>query len=226
MINDKLSSQKIILSIVVLVVLGLLAYFVMSKKSSPVVVTPTASPTVDPMPTFAPTPTVIITPTPSPVIDISDWQEYNSNLTTTILFKNLKAPFLFKYPKDWNLDEGIGGIYIYSSDDHVGYELGTVPAGKFMINIVPDIKDKNNEEIKSWCKNNLQDEPITEFLSEKYIEVDNNKSYSIDYKLRSGNFDSIRQICTGKPDLKVVIYAEPLSSDYFDRIISTFKFIK
>lgn len=208
----------LIIGILILIILGTSVYFCKINE-------------VNPNSSSSPTATETSKPPITPTSDnnISDWQEYNSNLTTTYLFKDLKAPFLFKYPKKWNLDEGLSGIQIYSSNDRIGYEIGTVPTGKFMIQISPDIEDKNNEEIKSWCKNNLYDSPIKEFLSEKYIEVDGNKSYSVDYKIRSGNLDLIRQVCIAKSGLKVIIYAEPLDSNYlaiFDKILSTLKFIE
>ncbi len=222
---------KIVLTIAIVVsigpALGATVYFGMLKNYTPVAVQPSIVPTI----TQVLTPAVITMPvlTSTPNGDIAAWQEYNSNLTTTHLFKSLKAPFSFKYPKDWNLDEGLSGIQIYSSDDHIGYEIATVPAGKFMVQISPDIEDKNNEEIKSWCKNNLYNSTIREILSEKYIEVDGNKSYMVDYKIGSDNFNSLRQICIAKPDLKVIIFGEPLDSNYlgiFDKILSTFKFNK
>lgn len=70
MINEKISSEKIILATVVLTALGLLAYFIMPKKPSSVVI-PTASPTVTPIITPTPEPTVTPTPTPTPVYEIN-----------------------------------------------------------------------------------------------------------------------------------------------------------
>lgn len=231
MAENKPSLQKKLLYLVIVLfalatALNVAGYLSSRKNYPPIAVSPT--PTI--VPTLSVEPTVTPTPTIVPISDnINDWQEYNSNLASIYLNRNLEAPFLFKYPKEWRLSEGMGGISIYSFDDHIGYDVGTVPAGKFMINIAPDIKDKNNEEIKTWCSKNLYTDGSGEILSEKYLEVDGNEAYSADYKMGFGNFDLIRQVCIAKSGLKIMIFAEPLDSNYlgiFDKILSTFKFIK
>lgn len=232
MFENRPSAKTILIIVVFLsagIALGTMYYSLFLKQTPPVVIQPTPSPTITPQSTTTPTLTAMTSPTPTSSIDISGWQEYNSNLTATLLFKNLEAPFSFKYPKVWRLDEGMGGISIYAFNDHVGYDVGAVPEGKFMINIAPDIKDKNNEEIKIWCKNNLYNSGFKEILSEKYLEVDGNKAYSVDYKIGSDNFESIRQVCIAKSGLKMMIFAEPLDYKYlgiFDKVLSTFSFIK
>ncbi len=97
MINNKLSSEKIILAIVILVALGIIAYFIMLKNPSPVAVQPTASPTITPIitsapePTLTPTPEPAIIPTPTPNIDISNWKTY----------RNEDYGYSVEYPSTW-----------------------------------------------------------------------------------------------------------------------------
>lgn len=97
MINGKLSSEKIIFVIVILVAAGLIVYFVMSKNSLPVAVQPTASPIVTPTVIITPTPVPTLTPTPvesimpTPNIDISSWK----------IYKNEDYGYSVEYPSAW-----------------------------------------------------------------------------------------------------------------------------
>ncbi|MBU4141447.1 hypothetical protein KKE99_01075, partial [Patescibacteria group bacterium] len=70
MINDKLSAEKIILAMIILVALGILGYSIALKNVLPVVVSPTVSPTLNPTPesVITPTPVATIIPTPTPNI--------------------------------------------------------------------------------------------------------------------------------------------------------------
>lgn len=96
MINDKISSEKIILAIVILVAVGLLVYFIM-PKNYPNTVQLTLSPIITPIITSTPEPTLTptlepaIVPTPAPNMDINSWKT----------FRNEKFAYSVKYPVEW-----------------------------------------------------------------------------------------------------------------------------
>lgn len=113
MINNKLSSTKTTLAIVIVVALGLLAYFIMPKNSLPVVATPTPSPIITPVvistlePTVIPTPTATIIPTPTVSIDIASWKTYSND----------KFVYSIKYPVGWYLySDNSSDIFIQPQD--------------------------------------------------------------------------------------------------------------
>ncbi len=128
-----------------------------------------------------------------------------------------------------------GGVEIYSFKPEEGYFIGTLPDGEFKVEIIPDEQDKSKEDIKSWCQSKLLNATyantsalINEFIAEKYIKIDNNDSYLIDYSAQGFSNINGRQICLEKKGTKFMIRAFPLNADYlktFDQILSTFKFL-
>ena len=131
------------------------------------------------------------------------------------------------------MSETKGGIEVYSFQAVQGYGIGVLPEGEFKVEMVLNERDEDNKEIKEWCREKLLYSKsiglIPEFLSEKYIKVDNYNSYLIDYSILGSSRISARQICVEKNNVKFRIIGHPLNSDYldiFNQILSTFKFIE
>ncbi|MBU4338113.1 PT domain-containing protein [Patescibacteria group bacterium] len=216
MISDKISSSKIILAIVVLAALGAIAYSVALKKVPPVAVQPTVSPIITPQPTAMEptlTPTPVITTEPTPNIDISDWK----------IYRNDKYGFEIKYPSGWIVREetefdlsklGNDNI-IKASGTEFWLGLGTKnpPAEFFSLQVMnKSIDEAIAFDWTSFGKRTGKSIIIGGTEGEKL----NGAFYGTEYVFYNGKtyffkqFDSIDETDWEK----------------YDRVISTFKFIK
>lgn len=218
MIDNKLSFTKIILATVILIALGLVVYFFIPKNPSPVAVTPTVSPTITPIvtstpePTLTPTPVATIIPTPTPTIDISDWKTY----------KNDKYGFEFKYPSNWF---GGGTEYDLSKliDDNILKASGTVfqvllgskdqPTRFFSLNVMnKSIDEAIAYDWTSFGKRTGESVVIGGVTGEKLQGA----FYGMEYVVYDRKTYFFRQTDA----------AEKTDWEKYDKVVSTFKFIK
>lgn len=214
MLNDKLSSAKTILAIVILVALGLVVYFIMPKNSLPVIVQPTPSPTITPTLTVTPTvtPTAIITSIPTPNIDISDWKTY----------KNDKYEFEFNYPKEWIIKQEMVIDLSKLGNDNIikasGTEFWLIFGNNnstlefFSLQVMnKSIKDAINFDATSFGKKTGEPVVIGGLVGEKLKGA----FYGMQYVVNNGKTYFFEQI-----------NADEIERARYDRVISTFKFIK
>ncbi len=159
----------------------------------------------------------------------------NQNVTwATYSNKSAKYPYTVNYPQGWFINETKGGTEIQNfKDSKKGYGKGLLPEGCFRISISFGQEDEDNKEIKTWCQENLTDfqyKTLTvEFLSGKYIKVDNHDAYLIDYQIKEDQRLDTRQICISKDAVRFTIVGYPPNPDFltlFDQILSTFRFIE
>ena len=151
-------------------------------------------------------------------IDTADWKTYNSKLSNLYLYSELKNPFTFKYPQNWLVSETKSGIEIYSK--------------QFKVEIIPFWNDKDNREIKDWCKdliNSHYGDFKPEIFTEEYMVVSGINSYSIDYEYKEDKRYNVREICIPISNAKkmTIVGNSPKDLEFlsvYNQILSTFKF--
>lgn len=233
MINNKSLSTKTILTVVILVALGTIAYFVMPKNFSPIAVQPTPSLTITPTATSTPEPTVTpilkptITPIPTSNMDITSWK----------IYKNEKFRYEVKYPLTWfaydyyyNGEKHPENLYIqnFSRPEDGGFS----GIGGTGCQLSVWVESDKYASIKDWIdvqKNNLGKD--LEKVATKEIELGGIKGLTVTF---SGSFlgsgDPVVVILNNEILYKIVRYWQDIPQEncqpVFNKILSNFKFIK
>lgn len=69
-------------------------------------------------------------------------------------YRSNTFPLTFQYPKDWIVDDTLGGVTITSLKSDVGASIGTVPEGGFQIDLAPF--KKSAKSLGVWCRQPLE----------------------------------------------------------------------
>jgi len=143
--------------------------------------------------------------------EIADWQTYNTTLSTLDIYKNLDNPFSFKYPVGWKIDETKGGVAIFLEKMNENEKMWIVPS--IQCNKIPQLNDQG-----IWC---YQGDSIVD-IKELCSKYGGKGGYT--YKGYS-----YKKTCISKNNMDFITVTFPFnnkSSDVFNQILSTFKFIE
>lgn len=192
MIINKILLQKIIIALgILLAFVGIASYFILLKKSPPIAVQPTASPTVSstPKPTITPIPTATVTPTPTPVLTTAstDFFTYGKNDQIFSISKsefkilnNFSALKLANKSKDCGINKSEQYfkqlLSHYSINDngteyHLTYKGQTQDTGVWIVTVIPNkLGYTNLNDFKNdfdLCEAGSNKYPA--LMSEKYL---------------------------------------------------------
>ena len=130
-------------------------------------------------------------------------------------YRSKTFPLTFQYPKDWIVDDTMGGVTITSYKSDVGASIGTVPEGGFQIDLAPF--EKSAESLGVWCRKPFEQDKFNQAMdlvistTTKLLDRDGN-IIAFDFKSRRDSTYNARVVCVEDNNTYIAINGYPLTA--------------
>jgi hypothetical protein len=134
---------------------------------------------------------------------------------TLAAYRSKTFPLSLQYPKNWIVDDTMGGVTITSYKSDVGASIGTVPKGGFQIDLAPF--KKSAMSLGAWCRKPLDQDKFNKdmnLLISTSTEVFNrhDKIVAFDFTSQRDPTYNARVVCIEDNDAYIAINGYPLTA--------------